>query len=400
MNLFDSGHNDFLSSGFVLMFGGFLMSRLSQIGYGIVSLIKRFGFYSFQIENDTPEFEWVAAWLSSLEYSKKVKSVVLQNIKKISQGSYYDSDNQDQSIASLSVLPDYGIHIVKYNNVWMLVNIVKDKKPTVGSDGALSTETITCLYWTPNGREFLYSILETGRDIVVNKLKDKVTIFISSSFDWRNAGARKFRSIDSIILPEEDKKRVVDDLEVFLKSEDRYFNLGMPWKRGYLFYGMPGTGKSSFIQSLATYFKKDIYILALSNKGLGDIELYNRLSEVKQNSFLLIEDIDCLTDVSRDQDKGTGVSLSGLLNALDGIPAQNGQIVFMTTNCIEKLDSALVRAGRIDLKLHFDYATEEQIMQACKRFFPTNYKTVFSIVNTSENQTMAQVQEKLITLLN
>ncbi len=397
MSLFNIGHNDFLSNGFILMASGFLMSKVNQIIQGAVSLVKRFGFYSFHIESNTPEFEWIATWLSSLDYSKNVKSVVLQNIKKTSQGSYYMSDS-DQDKETLSILPDYGIHIVKYNNVWMLIDIGKDKK-TIGSDGVFNTETITCMYWTPNGREFLHSIIKIGKDLVISKLNDKITIYTSHLHEWKNTGTRKFRSVDSIILPETDKKEVIDDLDVFLKSEERYFNLGIPWKRGYLFYGVAGTGKSSFIQSLANHFKKDIYVLALSCKGFGDVELYNRISEVKQNSFLVIEDIDCLIDVSRNQEKdSTGVSLSGLLNALDGIQAQNGQIVFMTTNCIEKLDSALIRPGRIDVKLKFGYATEDQIEQACKRFFPNNYKTVYDIVNIAEDQTMAQIQEKLITL--
>lgn len=399
MNIFNINPNDFLSNGFILMAGGFLMSKLNEIGQNTVSFIKRFGVYSFQIDNDTPEYEWIASWISSLDYSKNAKAVVLQNNKILR-----NLPNSEDKKPSLSVLPDYGVHLVKYKDTWMLIDITREKKSISSLNAKSYSERISCYYWTPKGREFLEEIVEAGKVLTENKEEGVVSVYVSNVYEWRNAGMRKFRSVDSIILPPTDKDTIVQDLNDFLQAEDKYFKLGIPWKRGYLFYGVLGTGKSSFIQALAANFKKNIYILTLSNNEMGDMELYNRLSEIKQNSFLLIEDIDCLTDVSRERNKdsmgGSGVSLSGLLNALDGIPAQNGQIVFMTTNCIEKLDSALIRPGRIDVKLKFDYATEEQIEQACKRFFPDKFETVFEIVNRPEKQTMAEIQEKLITLLS
>ena len=67
---------------------------------------------------------------------------------------------------------------------------------------------------------------------------------------------------------------------------------GIPYRRGYLLHGPPGSGKSSFIQALAGSFNYDICLLNLSERGLGDDKLNHLLSNVPSQSFVLIEDVD------------------------------------------------------------------------------------------------------------
>ena len=63
------------------------------------------------------------------------------------------------------------------------------------------------------------------------------------------------------------------------------------------------------------------------------------------------------------------VCTAGLLNAIDGVAAQEGRMLFMTTNHIERLSAALIRPGRVDVRLEFTHATEEQITEFFVRFY-------------------------------
>jgi chaperone BCS1 len=163
--------------------------------------------------------------------------------------------------------------------------------------------------------------------------------------------------------------------------------LGIPYRRGYLLYGPPGTGKSSFITALAGALHLNICIVSLQSRGLTDDILNHLLNVAPQRSILLLEDIDVAME------KGlTNVTLSGLLNALDGVAATEGggRIIFMTTNHIERLPAALIRPGRVDLKECLDLASEMQLKRMFLKFYPPidnedGDETISSINNRRES---------------
>lgn len=155
-----------------------------------------------------------------------------------------------------------------------------------------------------------------------------------------------------------------------------------------MFYGTPGCGKSSCIKALATYTKRHIHYLMLSDIK-SDNELLKLLEDINfSDTILVIEDIDCASNVTHqrgeeskeeekesDEEKST-LSLSGLLNALDGgVIDSHGQILVMTTNFPEKLDSALTREGRVDLRFEFTYCTNQQIKDLYVSFFKVSPPT-------------------------
>src|SRR5438874_13125 len=175
-------------------------------------------------------------------------------------------------------------------------------------------------------------------------------------------GAYTPRVLDSVILKSGEKERLVEDVRAFRASRERYHRLGVPYHRGYLFYGPPGTGKTSLVSALAAQFSLSIYCVNLSQ--LNDRTLLHAISRVPSNSAVLFEDIDCMKGSKSRDEKATpgkdevernGVTLSGLLNVLDGFFAPSGVLFVMTTNHVELLDPALLRPGRIDYRVHMGY---------------------------------------------
>lgn len=115
-----------------------------------------------------------------------------------------------------------------------------------------------------------------------------------------------------------------------------------------------------------------VCIVNLGISGLNDQQLDRLLNNAPRNSILLMEDVDAALvkrKAGKDQEGGNNVTLSGILNALDGITAQEGSVVFMTTNHIRKLAPALIRPGRCDRKLLFDYADKHQVEGMFMKFF-------------------------------
>ncbi len=175
------------------------------------------------------------------------------------------------------------------------------------------------------------------------------------------------RPFSSVVLRDPAAADVLrSDIASFYASEASYATMGIPWHRGYMLSGPPGCGKTSFVAALASDLGRDLYYVPLTRLG-SDQEITRLFQEVSQRSFLLLEDIDVLA-AAQDRSEGhnlsdnpTKLSLSGLLNALDGIGTPHGLVLFLTTNRPEVLDRAVYRPGRIDIHLPFVEADDEQV---------------------------------------
>lgn len=168
----------------------------------------------------------------------------------------------------------------------------------------------------------------------------------------------------SVILPTGFKDLVEKDMARFLSEEGRswYTKYCIPYKRSYLFYGLPGTGKTSLITALAGHFERNVCFLAAHHPGFTDETFAAAIRELPSNAIVVLEDIDSLFDKKRNtMNQKSPLTFTGLLNGLDGIGEPTGTIFIMTTNFIDRLDPALIRAGRVDMKVKFRAANDEQL---------------------------------------
>ncbi|XP_069323204.1 mitochondrial chaperone BCS1 isoform X4 [Eulemur rufifrons] len=196
--------------------------------------------------------------------------------------------------------------------------------------------------------------------------------------EWRPFGyPRRRRPLNSVVLQQGLADRIVRDIREFIDNPKWYTDRGIPYRRGYLLYGPPGCGKSSFITALAGELEHSICLLSLTDSSLSDDRLNHLLSAAPQQSLVLLEDVDAAF-LSRDlavenpvKYQGLGrLTFSGLLNALDGVASTEARIVFMTTNHVDRLDPALIRPGRVDLKEYVGYCSHWQLTQMFQRFYP------------------------------
>ncbi|KAF9028907.1 P-loop containing nucleoside triphosphate hydrolase protein [Hymenopellis radicata] len=207
----------------------------------------------------------------------------------------------------------------------------------------------------------------------------------NDSGQWKLSSTTPKRSFDSIVLDPAIKDLLLQDAISFLSNRAWYSERCIPFRRGYLLYVPPGSGKTSFISAIAGELGLDVYIISLSQAGMDDAGLTRLFNDLPGNCIALIEDIDAAFTRKVNRDAlgndlpGTmvgwppvqdlGVSLSGLLNALDGIGAKEGRILFATTNKYESLDKALSRPGRMDLHVEFKLAAKYQAEGLFKRFY-------------------------------
>ncbi|KAG5748610.1 hypothetical protein H9Q72_003108 [Fusarium xylarioides] len=182
-----------------------------------------------------------------------------------------------------------------------------------------------------------------------------------------------------------------------------YAKRSIPYRRGYLLFGPPGTGKSSFSLSIAGELDLDIYVISIPS--VNDQTLKDLFDGLPDRCVVLLEDIDAagatrsrdLRSEDSDSEGDTGprkkaVTLSGLLNTLDGVASQEDRILIMTTNHVGKLDEALIRPGRVDFKVEFRLADRETAEQLF--YFVLGHQEQGSLEGDQEWDSDLQIEEQ------
>lgn len=362
---------DILASNPYFAAGGGLM----VLGAGFTILRKGIGSFAnlmyrrlivdLEIRNSDKSYDWFLNWMSG--YKNRVS-------RHLSVKTTYIQHQNGSVATGFTFVPGPGNHWFKYKNSWFYVK--RERSERIHNSGQpMETVTLKTLY---KDRYLLASILDEARQLAMKQNEGKTVLFKSWGQDWRVFGKpRKKRVIDSVILDKGIKENILTDVKEFLKSDSWYHDRGIPYRRGYLLYGPPGSGKTSFIQALAGEFDYNIAIMNVGEPNLTDDRLAYLMNNIPEHTILLLEDIDAAFNSrtqSKDQGYVSGVTFSGLLNALDGVASAEEVITFMTTNHPEKLDPALLRPGRIDLKVLINNASDYQVEKMFMRFYNDEIK--------------------------
>ncbi|KAH6782771.1 AAA-ATPase 1 [Perilla frutescens var. hirtella] len=282
--------------------------------------------------------------------------------------------------------------------------------------------------------EYLKHVMDKGKAITMEERRRKLCT--NSDGDgggfrrslWSEVAFEHPATFDTLAMDPRRKEEIIDDLLYFSKSEDYYKKAGKAWKRGYLLHGPPGTGKSTMVAAMANLLKYDVYDLELTAIK-NNTELRKLLINTTSKSIIVIEDIDCSLEVTaqrgrddggdsdndkkegkddpvkekmkKEEKKGSEVTLSGLLNTIDGLwsacPAE--RIIVFTTNHVEKLDKALIRRGRMDEHIELSYCGFEAFKILVKNYLDIDSHELFAVIRQLLQETditPADVADKLM----
>lgn len=394
--------NQFVSGGFLLMASGSLIALCRKAPSRAWSWLQRRFIVKLDISNDDPAFFWIASWLAQQPYSRRARSLTVSS----KRDHYGNVDGPQVSLdiylPEIIFTPAPGQHVFFYNRrlVW-LSRDRKDAAPDSKGNASFSlwNREQFELRILGRGQAAGRSLIEDARRLAITERKTKTDIYLCAFDYWKRIDSLDPRPLSTVVLPKGDAEFLMADVKAFLNGRQWYKERGVPYRRGYLFHGLSGSGKTSAILALAGELRLNLYILNLSGGSLSDVRLQHLLSEVPPNSIVLLEDIDAAFSARKKSDEiNNGVTFSGLLNALDGAASREGWLVFMTTNHANLLDPALVRPGRADVHLEFKTATVEQAERMYCAFFP-DAKGVdgFGLSVAAYGMSMAEVQSHLIT---
>lgn len=296
---------------------------------------------------------------------------------------YIDSsDRKKIKMVALGV----GNYKFNYKDCEFNITIRTYTDPILSNDhGDLTYEAILDL--DDANEKVMYDFVEEARDTIQDELSqlgkaNKKTIrkyiyeLDGRYGDWTILNVCKKRDISTLFLEKTVVDNITTEIKTFLSIETKsdYEKYGIPYKYNILLYGIPGSGKTTTIHCIASMINSDIAILQLT-KEIDDINLtkaINSLTKLDNCKVLVLEDIDSIFSDERKAHDSTknNITLSGLLNFLDGLMRNEGIIVFITTNNKEVLDDAVFRTGRVDLQYKYSNCTEEQVNQMIAYYFP------------------------------
>lgn len=391
-----------------------------------------------EIRMEDEVFNYMMYWISRQSHMKRTSRFLASLKLKHDPWAYDDSDDEDEAsddesweepkissssstttfddywakmmnrdkYKSINFTPSEGSHYFRYRgHLIKLRRTQEENRPH--NFGRNERLWLSCLGKNP---EILRQLLLEAQKAYIERDGNRTLIYRAKrdydrSFTWIRCMSRSPRPMSSVILNQTQKQEFVDDMREYLHPQTRrwYFDRGIPYRRGYLLHGPPGTGKTSLCFAAAGLLGLKLYLLNLKTNGLDEESMSSLFASLPRRCIVLLEDIDTAgitktrgktvvpgdeeasiitpavssTETSTEivvDESSSSITLSGLLNVIDGVAASEGRILVMTTNHPDKLDPALLRPGRVDMSISFGYMSKIDI----RDLFASMYKLIGS----------------------
>ena len=382
-----------LSGGTTLAVIGILAMWLREVPGKVAAWAKHFLVTTLAVDSrEELMFPALVEYMDSREVLRRINNFTVRTVRQ--QSSTYQSlqDELQQGGRPAALFsPGEGFHLFVLDGrlMWMRREV---------QVGAMVVEKITLSTFGRDKRP-LEAIVHAAMTHRIERELNRIAVYVPSPYnnEWTRARLGNNRKLDSVVLKAGQKEAVLGDLERFFAARERYETLGIPWRRGYLLYGPPGTGKTSLVTALASELLLNVCVLSLASPNVTDEKIGNLLASVPRRSVILIEDVDAFFQQRSKADTGVKVSYSGFINALDGVAAHEGSVVFLTTNHPQLIDEAAIRSGRVDFRMELGLCDRDQLQRMFRKFFDDEDAAArFAQAVTADRWSPAQVQERLL----
>lgn len=327
--------------------------------------------YTVKVPGNDEIYDDLHEWVLSLMSAREQHALVAWTGRREFDG-FLDDFSSDRRVAELELRLRYdGTRVQAFTVAGHQVKVRVRDDAADGKD-AVSARPPEIVFTVQSlaGREALLAEIAGVLERARRSTRQPTFRMLDRRGSWTRLENLAPRDLASVILPPGQLERLTADVGRFLDTERDYLRKCISWHRGHLYEGPPGTGKTSVARAIASHFGMDVWYLPLADVK-ADGELLRLASQVSPRSMLLLEDVDVFHATTTRDDHATGVTLSGLLNTLDGIASPHGLLTVMTTNTPDVLDRAVVRAGRVDLIEHFGTADDDQVRRLLSRWYGT-----------------------------
>ena len=388
-SLFNNKINNFSSDDYFSNFLLFIVITLYMFKDYI--MLSKFSIYKLFPQPNKLIFESEDKHFDRFDGSyRPILDYVLENhqqkVKCFRQENFTNYRGEDQGSERGSYyIPDQKNHILidEEKKIYVYIYDYQIEKHTINDRKEYKKIRVLEIYSYYSSMEVLLlfekEIVERWKNQMDQKYKQKKYIF---SLSWENENLcvkentwSSFATFDNSFFPQ--KETIVQKIDYFLQNKQEYIKRGNPYTLGILLYGLPGGGKTRFIKQLLNHTGR--HAVEIDLKGdfdfsclkttLNGQDIGNGIKIPTEEKIFIFEDIDAGTKKLKNrEEEETNIiiikkeeeikcvvenknTLSTFLNIIDGVNEANGRICVFTTNYIDKIDPAVFRPGRIDIKI-------------------------------------------------
>lgn len=348
----------------------------ASIAYFLRSIpVALFGFVKYNLtldmrtDSDHPSYHDLIEFITDRVVKRRFSRNFIISGMQYTILSVFGNSRVTERVGGEFIGIGYGIHIGLYKSRLVFIKRYLESS----SNTSAFKQYCSCTFLSRN-QSLLQSFYQDMCKFTESKKTVKTTISLRThnKADWNAPQQIAMRYPNTVFSSDNAVDKILKYIEDFDNRRESDLKKGLPHRAGILFTGVHGTGKSSMIHAVATVTGRDIYYLNMS--GLNDNDMMSLISlQVDWNKILLVcEDFDAqrASTAVRTEDRkdAGGLSMSTILNCFDGVIAPDGVVFIATTNHPEKIDPAILRDGRFDLKIEVGPLNKQAFADMCDLF--------------------------------